>query len=141
MVPVEGARRSELTDSFRARRSGGRTHRAVDILAPRGTPVLAADSGRILRLHRNSLGGITIYAVDPAGRFVYYYAHLQRWRTGLAEGDRIARGELLGYVGTTGNAGSTPQLHFQVMLRANPRRWWDGPPVDPIPYFAMDGER
>ena len=140
MVPVLGVSPEGVADSFAEPRDGGRVHRAVDILAPRGTPVLAADSGRVHRMRSNSLGGITIYATDPGGRFVYYYAHLDRYRAGLAEGDSVAKGEVLGYVGTTGNApANTPHLHFQVMRIAELRRWWDGIPVDPRPYFALSG--
>jgi murein DD-endopeptidase MepM/ murein hydrolase activator NlpD len=112
----------------------------VDILAPRGTPVLAADDGRVARLGSNALGGITVYAVDSGGRFVYYYAHLDRYRAGLAEGTPLAKGEVIGYVGTTGNAPpNTPHLHFQVMRMGDGRRWWAGPPVDPRPYFVTGG--
>lgn len=140
MVPVLGVSPERVADTFAEPRDGGRVHRAVDILAPRGTPVLAADSGRVHRLRRNSLGGITIYATDPSGRFVYYYAHLDRYRAGLAEGDSVAKGEVLGYVGTTGNApANAPHLHFQVMRIGEVRRWWDGIPVDPRPYFALSG--
>jgi len=121
-------------------RDGGRVHRAVDILAARGTPVLAADSGRVYRMRSNALGGVTIYAVDPGQRFVYYYAHLDHYRPGLAEGDAVAKGDVLGYVGTTGNAPrDVPHLHFQVMRIRDARRWWDGIPVDPRPYFALSG--
>jgi putative YhbY family RNA-binding protein len=140
MVPVLGVRPERVPDGFHAPRDGGRMHRAVDILAPRGTPVLAADSGRVYRMRSNALGGITIYATDPGERFVYYYAHLDRYRAGLAEGDSVAKGEVLGYVGTTGNAPpDTPHLHFQVMRIRELRRWWDGIPVDPRPYFAFSG--
>jgi peptidoglycan LD-endopeptidase LytH len=141
MVPVAGVRIARVPDSYHEARGGGRIHQAVDILAPRGTPVVSADDGRVLRLRSNSAGGITIYAVDPDERFVYYYAHLDRYRDGLAEGTRVAKGEVIGYVGTTGNAPrDTPHLHFQVMrLDAGTARWWDGTPLDPRPYFAMDG--
>ena len=140
MVPVAGARAARIPDSFHERRSGGRIHQAVDILAPRGTPVLSADDGRVIRLSRSSLGGITVYAVDGEERFVYYYAHLDRYRDGLAEGTKVAKGEVIGYVGTTGNAPKdTPHLHFQVMRLDDPARWWDGTPLDPRPYFALDG--
>jgi putative YhbY family RNA-binding protein len=140
MVPVAGVRPDRVPDTFNSARSGGRVHRAVDILAPRGTPVLAADSGRVYRMRANALGGITIYATDPGERFVYYYAHLDHYRDGLAEGVPVAKGEVLGYVGTTGNAPpDTPHLHFQVMRIREARRWWDGIPVDPRPYFAFSG--
>ncbi len=143
MVPVAGIAITRIPDTFHEARDGGRMHQAVDILAPRGTPVLAADDGRILRMRSNSLGGITIYAVDPDERFVYYYAHLDHYRAGLAEGTKVAKGDVIGYVGTTGNAPKdTPHLHFQVMRADHAAtRWWDGTPLDPRPHFAMDGRR
>ncbi|MFL5579515.1 MAG: M23 family metallopeptidase [Gemmatimonadaceae bacterium] len=142
MVPVDGVRAARVPDSFNEPRAGGRVHAAVDILAPKGTPVLAADDGRVIRLRSNAAGGITIYAVDADERFIYYYAHLDHYRDGLAEGMKVAKGEVIGYVGTTGNAPKdTPHLHFQVMLHSegSAARWWDGPPLDPRPFFRMDG--
>ena len=134
IVPVAGATPSAIEDSFDSPRDGGRTHRAIDILAPRGTPVLAADDGRILRLSTNTLGGITIYAVDPAARIVYYYAHLDHYHPGLTAGMSIAKGDTLGYVGTTGNAPKdTPHLHFQVMRWPQDGKYWYGDPIDPYP--------
>lgn len=142
MLPVEGIKRSALRDSYTAGRSNGRTHAALDILAPRSTPVLAATDCVIGRLSNGSIGGIVIYAYDPDEQFVYYYAHLERYRRGLKVGDRIAKGSVIGYVGTTGNAPkNTPHLHFQVMKRGAGRAWWDGPPINPISYFASDGDR
>ncbi len=142
MLPVDGVARSQLQDTYLAGRSNGRTHKALDILAPRSTPVLAAVDLVIGRLYRSELGGNVIYAHDPDGRFVYYYAHLERYRRGLAVGDLVARGGVIGYVGTTGNAPSnTPHLHFQVMKRGDGRTWWDGPPINPFSYFASDGTR
>jgi murein DD-endopeptidase MepM/ murein hydrolase activator NlpD len=109
-------------------------------MAPRGTPVLAADDGRVYKLRSNSAGGITIYALDPEARFIYYYAHLDRYRDGLTEGAPLAKGEVIGYVGTTGNAPKhTPHLHFQVMRLTSERRYWDGVPVNPKSFFAVDG--
>ncbi len=134
IVPVAGAAPSAIEDSFNSPRDGGRTHRAIDILAPRGTPILAADDGRILRLSTNNLGGITIYAVDPAERIVYYYAHLDHYHPGLSAGMTIAKGDTLGYVGTTGNAPKdTPHLHFQIMRWPQDGQYWYGDPIDPYP--------
>jgi murein DD-endopeptidase MepM/ murein hydrolase activator NlpD len=142
MVPVQGIEPDRVPDTFYSKRDGGRIHRATDILAPRGTPVLAADGGRVLRLSRNELGGITIYAVDPDGRFVYYYAHLEGYRKGLEEGEAIHQGELLGYVGTTGNAPENmPHLHFQIMLMGPKHHYWDGTPIDAIGFFDRTGRR
>jgi len=138
LVPVAGVAVSQLSDSFDEGRDGGRTHRALDILAPRGTPVLAADDGKILRVRPNTLGGNTVYATDPTGRVVYYYAHLDAYRRGLAEGETVARGDVLGYVGTTGNAPKdTPHLHFQVMSMPANGKYWDGEPINPYPLFLL----
>jgi peptidoglycan LD-endopeptidase LytH len=135
--PVAGASMDRVQDSFDEPRDGGRVHRAIDILAPRGTPVLSADDGRILRLSTSTLGGITVYASDASERFVYYYAHLERYRPGLSNGERIAKGDTLGYVGTTGNAPKdTPHLHFQIMRMPDDRKqFWNGEPIDPFPLF------
>lgn len=133
VVPVAGVPRSKLPDTFDDPR-GNRRHNAMDILAPRGTPVLSVDSGRIVKLHTSKGGGLTIYAMDPAERFIYYYAHLDRYRDGVAEGKPLRRGEIIGYVGSTGNA-TTPHLHFAI-ARADPdKRWWSGRPVDPLPFL------
>lgn len=143
MVPVEGVSPERVPDTYwQARNGGARTHQAVDILAKRGTPVLSADSGTVLRLTRSTLGGITIYATDPARRFVFYYAHLDKYAEGLHEGKAIAQGEVIGYVGTTGNAPkNTPHLHFQVMRYVDARTWWGGPPLDPRAFLARPGMR
>lgn len=141
MVPVEGVSPADLLDDFNARR-GSRTHQALDISAPRGTPVLSADDGRVLRLSENRSGGITVYAVDSNERLVYYYAHLQGYRRGLRAGDSLRRGDVIGYVGTSGNAPShVPHLHFQVMRLDDPRRYWEGTPLNPYELFAARGER
>lgn len=135
LLPVAGATASALRDTFRDKR-GTRVHHAVDIVAPRGTPVLSADSGEIIKLHRSRAGGITIYAADPTRHFIYYYAHLDRYRTGLSEGMKIARGDTLGYVGTTGNAPADyPHLHFAIMRTDNVARWSRGLPVNPAKVF------
>lgn len=137
-VPVAGVPRSRLRDSFGDARDGGaRTHRAIDILAPRGTPVLAADDGIVLRLSSNTLGGITVYATDMEERFLYYYAHLDGYRPGLAQGSLLAKGDTIGYVGTTGNSPKdVPHLHFQVMRMPRDRRGWDGEPINPYPVLS-----
>ena len=100
MVPVSGIRPTQVPDTYTSPRTGGREHRALDILAPRGTPVLAADYGRVLRMRTNPAGGITIYEVDAGNRFVYYYAHLDHYASTLSEGKDVAKGEIIGYVGT-----------------------------------------
>src|SRR6185295_1024293 len=138
LVPVAGIAVSQLQDSFDEGRDDGRVHRALDILAPRGTAVLSADDGRILRVKPNALGGNTVYATDPLGRVVYYYAHLDAYQSGLAEGATIARGDVLGTVGTTGNAPKdTPHLHFQVMRMPADGKYWDGEAINPYPLFLL----
>src|SRR5260370_2197793 len=116
MVPVEGVRPSELTDTFHEARSGGRIHMATDILAMRGTPVLAAAPGRIIKLANHVAGGITIYVADASGRYVQYYAHLMGYAPNTKEGLEVREGDVIGFVGTPGNApANTPHLHFQVI--------------------------
>ena len=142
MVPVAGTKPERLSNTFTAQRgtAGSREHLAIDIMAPRGTPVLAAVDGEILRVTTNELGGKTIYATDPARRFVYYYAHLDRYEGRTKPGATIRQGTVLGYVGTTGNAPkNAPHLHFQVMRMINSKQWWEGPPVNPYGMFARAG--
>jgi murein DD-endopeptidase MepM/ murein hydrolase activator NlpD len=140
IVPVRGVEPSAVRDNYSASR-GARTHNALDIMAPRGTPVLAAAAGRILRLSTNAAGGITIYQVDSGERYVFYYAHLQGYRKGLRSGMQVERGEVIGYVGTTGNAPpNTPHLHFQVMRWRADGRYWAGRPVNPHPFLVRHGQ-
>ena len=142
MVPVQGVHPSRVVDSYTAGRGGGRTHDAVDIMAARGTPVLAAGDGTILRLRQNEAGGITIYQLDPAEQFVYYYAHLERYQRGLTEGLRVRQGDVLGFVGTSGNApDNLPHLHFQVMRYRGGGQYWGGEPVNPTGWFTQRGKR
>ncbi len=131
-MPVEGVSPDQLTRTYHDARSGGREHEALDILAPRNTPVTAVEDGQIARLFHSKAGGITVYQFDPSGRFCYYYAHLERYANGLHEGDRVHRGQVLGYVGTSGNAPeNTPHLHFAVFRLTADRHWWEGVPLDP----------
>jgi murein DD-endopeptidase MepM/ murein hydrolase activator NlpD len=131
-IPVQGVKAGSLIRTFTARRSGGRIHEALDILAPRNTPVLAANDGTIVDMSNSSLGGITIYQVDAAGEYAYYYAHLQRYARGIRAGMRVTKGQTIGFVGTTGNAPpETPHLHFAVFRLKSPWQLHDGQPVDP----------
>ena len=140
VVPVAGVRPSQIVDSYDAPRDAGRRHEAVDILAPRGTVVLAADDGVIARIGTNALGGNVIWATDAGRRFAYYYAHLDRYARGLHEGQEIERGQVIGYVGTSGNASpDTPHLHFQVMRIPEGKRFSEGPPFNPLPYLRTTG--
>jgi murein DD-endopeptidase MepM/ murein hydrolase activator NlpD len=135
VVPVAGVTPAELRSSFDDARGGGtRRHNALDIPAPRGTPVISATPGRVLRLYNSKAGGIMIYAADATERFILMYGHLDRYADGLKEGMRLARGQTIGYVGTTGNApANVPHLHFAIARTSNVERWWTGTPVDPAP--------
>lgn len=142
-MPVEGIRRSDLVDGFRNPRGKRRIHNALDIMAPRNTPVRAATSGTIAALNSSPAGGTSIWQYDTTGAFCYFYAHLARYAPGLRAGQPVARGEVLGFVGTTGNAPkSAPHLHFAVFRLETKGRWWSGEPVNPFPLLrgdALDG--
>ncbi|GLC24772.1 M23 family metallopeptidase [Roseisolibacter agri] len=136
IVPVRGVAASALHDDFdQARGEGTRRHEALDILAPRGTPVVAATDGKVIKLFNSVAGGLTLYQSDAANRFVLLYGHLDRYEAGLREGAPLKQGQVIGYVGSTGNASAeTPHLHFAVARSADPGRWWgSGTPVNPYP--------
>jgi murein DD-endopeptidase MepM/ murein hydrolase activator NlpD len=129
--PVQGFDRLRLRDNFDEAR-GSRRHEALDIMAPRGTPVVAVDDGRVAKLYRGAAGGLTVYQYDAAERHVFFYAHLDRYAAGLAEGDRLGRGQVIGYVGSTGNAPKhAPHLHFAMFELGPDRRWWKGRAINP----------
>ncbi|HET9704803.1 MAG TPA: M23 family metallopeptidase [Vicinamibacterales bacterium] len=131
-LPVDGIKREDLRDNFNELRGGSRRHEAIDVLAPRNTPVLAVDDGTIARLFYSEAGGITIYQFDPSTSYVYYYAHLERYSDGLKEGESVRRGQVIGFVGTTGNAPrDTPHLHFAIFKLTDEKKWWQGTPIDP----------
>jgi murein DD-endopeptidase MepM/ murein hydrolase activator NlpD len=133
-IPVAGVEPQQLRDSFAERRGSDRAHEALDIPAPQGTAVFAASAGRIVKLFRSVRGGITLYQKDPTGLFILYYAHLDRYADGIREGRSVQAGEVLGYVGATGNASpDAPHLHFAVWRVCDPRNWWQGTPVNPYP--------
>lgn len=137
-VPIDGTEVDAFKGAFTERRSGegGYTHEAVDILAARNTPVHAIEDGTITRLFESKAGGHTIYQFDPTERFAYYYAHLERYAAGLHEGQRVAAGEVIGYVGTSGNAPpGTPHLHFAIFEVGPEKAWWKGEALDP--YLAF----
>jgi murein DD-endopeptidase MepM/ murein hydrolase activator NlpD len=132
LVPVAGVKAKNLIDTFDAPRDKTR-HEAIDILAPRGTPVVAVEHGTVEKLFTSAQGGLTIYEFDPSRTYAYYYAHLDGYAEGLREHDRLERGEVLGYVGTTGNAPkNTPHLHFSVYLLTAEKQWWRGTAIDPF---------
>ena len=135
-IPVPGVSALELRDSYEAPRGPDRVHAAIDIMAPTGTPVLAVDAGVIVKLFDSKPGGLTIYQFNPAGELAYYYAHLDRYADALQEGDRVEPGQLIGYVGASGNADPTaPHLHFAIFRLGPEKRWWEGTPLNPYPLF------
>jgi len=137
-IPVEGVRPDELRDTY-AEGRGGHAHEAIDIMAPRRTPVVAVDNGRIEKLFTSKAGGLTIYQFDPSSTFSYYYAHLDSYANGIREGAQVRRGDVIGYVGTTGNAApNTPHLHFAIFRLTPERQWWKGEPINPYPILKSE---
>lgn len=137
LVPVAGVQAAQLVDTYTQARSGGRSHDAIDIVAPRGTPVYAVEDGRIAKLFLSKPGGITLYQFDPSERLAYYYAHLDGYADGIAEGKLLKRGDLIGYVGSTGNADpSAPHLHFAIFALGPDKKWWQGTAVNPYPLLG-----
>ena len=134
-VPVRGIRPEQLADTFTQARADGRAHDAIDIMAPRGAPVIAAAPGRIEKLFLSKAGGKTIYLRTPDGRTIHYYAHLDSYAPGLADGVPLRQGAPLGTVGATGNADPTaPHLHFAVIATDPSRKWWEpGRAINPYP--------
>jgi murein DD-endopeptidase MepM/ murein hydrolase activator NlpD len=133
-MPVQGMRLSDALDTFNETRGGERRHEATDIVAPRGTPVLAVEDGTIKKLFLSKPGGITIYEFDPSERYCYYYAHLQGYAHDLKEGMWVSKGHVIGYVGTSGNAPpGAPHLHFGITIIGPEKKWWGGTPIDPFP--------
>lgn len=128
---------SQLRDTFNQARSEGREHDAIDIMAPQGTSVLATTDGVVIKLFQSDRGGLTLYELDPSGRYVYYYAHLMRYADGVEEGRQLRRGEVIAYVGDTGNAGAgSYHLHFAISKVASRRQWSGGDPINPYPFLA-----
>jgi murein DD-endopeptidase MepM/ murein hydrolase activator NlpD len=136
LIPVDGISRKALRDNF-AQTRGARRHEALDIMAARGTPVFAVDDGRVAKLFHSAAGGLTIYQFDPGEQFAYYYAHLDAYAKGLVEGMVVKRGDIVGYVGSTGNAPAhAPHLHFTIFRLGPDRKWWKGTAVNPYPYLT-----
>ena len=142
-IPVVGIRADQLLDTYTQARAGGRPHDAIDIMAPAGTPVVAAAEGTVEKLYfSNGGGGITAYVRSPDQRWIYYYAHLQAYAPGLHEGQRVARGDPIGLVGSTGNANPAgPHLHFAINRMAEGEDWHEGTPINPYPLLAGNGPR
>ncbi|MET0183048.1 MAG: M23 family metallopeptidase [Caulobacterales bacterium] len=137
-IPVDGVLPNQLSDTWGAARSEGRTHQGVDILAAAGTPVRAVAPGRIVRFYDSQRGGITIYQFDAQERLVFYYAHLQVRAPHIAEGQYVEQGQLIGFVGSTGNA-TTPHLHFEIQRLGAEKQWWRAEALNPYPYL-LSGE-
>jgi murein DD-endopeptidase MepM/ murein hydrolase activator NlpD len=136
MIPVSGIAVSALHDNYNEMR-GARTHEALDILAPRGAPVLSATPGRVLKLFNSKAGGLMVYAADSTEHFILMYAHLDAYQPGLADGQPLRRGQQIGIVGTTGNAPpGVPHLHFAIARSSDVKQWWKGAPVNPFPLLA-----
>lgn len=137
LIPVAGVKANQLSDTFTQARGAGRAHDAIDILAPRGTPVLAVDDGKVVKLFNSKPGGLTVYQFDPGEKFAYYYAHLDRYAPGLVESQQLKRGELVGYVGSSGNANpAAPHLHFAIFVLGPEKHWWQGTAINPYPFLT-----
>lgn len=137
MIPVANVRAGQLNDTYSESRGAGHPHEAIDIMAPRGTKVFAASDGRVVKLFNSVPGGITLYQFDPTDTYAYYYAHLDSYAAGIAEGRQLKRGELIGYVGSSGNASpAAPHLHFAVFQLGPQKRWWEGKSINPYPLMA-----
>jgi murein DD-endopeptidase MepM/ murein hydrolase activator NlpD len=137
-LPVDGVEGKDLHNTFSDAR-GARTHEALDILATRGTKVRAVEDGRIQKLFTSRAGGLTIYQFDPTETFTYYYAHLDGYENGLREGQAVKRGDVIGYVGSTGNASpDAPHLHFAIFRLGPEKRWWKGEPINPFLVLAEE---
>ena len=135
LLPVLGIKPGQLHNTFKDSRGGGsRVHEALDIMAPKGTPVVAAADGKVVKLFTSKPGGLTVYQFDPSEKYAYYYAHLDRYADGLQEGMVLKRGDVLGYVGVTGNSDpNAPHLHFAVVELTPEKQWWKGTPLNPFP--------
>lgn len=132
IIPVAGVTSEQLLDTFSAARGDGRVHDAIDIAAAKGTAVLAVANGRVLKLFQSQAGGTTIYQLSADEKFIYYYAHLDRYADGLHEGRIVKQGETIAYVGDTGNAGAgNYHLHFSIAMTSDPKRWWEGTYINP----------
>jgi murein DD-endopeptidase MepM/ murein hydrolase activator NlpD len=134
ILPIEGLTARDIQDTFGQGRAGGKLHEASDLLAPRGTPIMAVEDGVIQKLFLSKPGGLTIYEFDSQGVYCYYYAHLDRYAEGLSEGMHVKQREVIGYVGTSGNAPpNTPHLHFAIFKLGLEKHWWQGVAINPYP--------
>lgn len=137
LIPVAGVQAGALKDTFHEARGTAQFHEAIDIMAPKGTQVFAAADGKIAKLFNSKPGGLTIYQFDNSVKFAYYYAHLDRYAPNIKEGMKVKRGDLIGFVGTSGNADpQTPHLHFAVFALGTEKQWWKGSPINPFPMLG-----
>ncbi|MGV8941043.1 MAG: M23 family metallopeptidase [Lysobacter sp.] len=137
IVPVRGVAAADLSNTFEDARGQARVHEAIDIMAARDTPVLAVADGTVEKLFTSEPGGLTIYQFEPSGRYAYYYAHLDRYAANLAEGQALKQGDVIGYVGSTGNANDdAPHLHFGIFLLGPEKHWWEGTAINPYPVLT-----
>lgn len=137
VIPVQGIAATQLIDTFTQARGENRVHDAIDIMAPHGTPVLAVADGSVAKLFESKAGGTTLYQFDPSGRYVYYYAHLQGYAPGVVEGKALKQGEVIAYVGSTGNANPEgPHLHFAIGALTPEKKWWDYTAINPYPLLS-----
>ncbi len=137
MIPVEGIKLAQLSDNFDQPRGSERHHEALDIMAAKGTKVLAVADGKVAKLFESKPGGLTVYQFDPSEKYAYYYAHQDRYAEGVKEGMELKRGDLVGYVGVTGNSDpKAPHLHFAVVELTPEKQWWKGTPVNPFPLMG-----
>jgi len=140
-LPIDGLKMKDIRDMF-AETHNGHAHEAIDLMAPKGTPVHAVTSGTVRKLFLSKAGGITIYQFDDEQVYCYYYAHLDQYSEGLHEGMHVEKGEVIGFVGTTGNAVATsPHLHFAIFELGSEKRWWKGTPVNPYAGLVAALER
>lgn len=139
LIPVVGVKPADLVDTFSQARGAGRTHDAIDIMAPRGTPVVAANEGHVVKLFTSKPGGLTVYEFDSQDKVVYYYAHLDSYAPGLVEGQQLHRGDPIGFVGSSGDASANaPHLHFEVQLLGPEKQWWHATSINP--YGRFEGQ-
>ena len=138
-LPMANLKRADIHDTFaQAREGGGRRHEATDIMAPKGTPVVAVDTGVVAKLFTSKPGGLTVYQFDPSQKYAYYYAHLDRYAEGLREGMLLKKGDRVGYVGVTGNSDpNAPHLHFAIFELGPEKHWWEGKPINPYPMLIQ----
>jgi murein DD-endopeptidase MepM/ murein hydrolase activator NlpD len=137
LIPVEAVRADQLVDTFNNARAAGRRHDAIDIMAPKGTRVVAAADGTVVKLFTSVRGGLTVYEFDPSSTIEYYYAHLDSYAPGLVEGAKLRRGDPIGFVGSTGDADpGAPHLHFEIAVLGTEKHWWQATDINPYPVLT-----